>query len=306
MMIAAQLPAEVAGLETAEAFAEGARWLEELGFAAGIVTDHPCPSGRWLDGFGHNTPDPFVLLGMAALATRRLKLLTGILVLPYRNPFLTARAISSLDVVSGGRVILGVAAGYLRSEFNAMGVDFEQRNEITDECLRALQAAWGSEEFSFEGTGYRASRTRILPLPVQKPSPPIWVGGNSPRAIRRAVEFGDAWYPVFTLGEFGVDSDSLSLTEDSQLLARKQYMLDHCAKVGRETPPEIQAIETPGGRGEWSAAMMVDRLGKLHELGVSGVSIGIDGKTRTEWWRNAERYLEVFEQFPAARATPAP
>jgi probable F420-dependent oxidoreductase len=301
-MIAAQLPVDIAGLETAQAFGEGARLLEDLGFAAGIVTDHPCPSARWLDSFGHHTPDPFVLLGIAAATTRRLKLLTGILVLPYRNPFITARAVCSLDVASGGRVILGVAAGYLRSEFNALGVDFERRNEITDEYLAAMKAAWGADEFSFQGSGYRASHARILPHPIQTPHPPIWVGGNSPRAIRRAVEFGDAWYPVFTLAEFAVDSDSLSLTEDAQLHDRIQYMREQCAKVGRETPPEIQAIETPSGRGGWSVGMMVDRLGKMQELGVSGVSIGIEGKTRADWWRNAERYAEVFDQFPAARA----
>jgi probable F420-dependent oxidoreductase len=305
MMMAGHLPADVAGLETAQAFGEAARLLEQVGFAAGIVTDHPCPSARWLDGFGHNSPDPFVLLGAAAAATSRLRLLTGVLVLPYRNPFLTARAISSADVASGGRVILGLAAGYLRSEFNALGVDFERRNEITDEYLRALKTAWGAEEFSFEGDGYRASRARILPHPVQSPHPPIWVGGNSPRAIRRAVEFGDAWYPVFTLGAFGVDSEALSLTSDAQLRDRIRYMRDHCAKTGRARAPEIQAIESPGGRGEWSVGMVVDRLGKLQELGVSGLSVGIDGKTRDDWRRSVERYVEVFEQFPAAHASHA-
>ena len=300
MMISAQLPAEVSGFQGPDAIGEAARLLEDLGFAAGLVTDHPCPTARWLDSFGHHAHDPFVLLSFAAAATRRLKLLTGILVLPYRNPFLTARAVSSLDVFSGGRVILGVAAGYLRSEFNALGVDFERRNELTDEYLAALKAAWGAEEFSFEGSGYRASRARILPHPAQSPHPPIWVGGNSPRAIRRAVAFGDAWYPVYTLAEFSIDSKALAITEDGELARRMQYMRDHCEKIGRERPPEVQVIEPPGGRGAWSVNAMVERLGKLHELGVAGVSIAIDGKTRAEWWSNAERYAEVFDQFPSA------
>jgi probable F420-dependent oxidoreductase len=302
MMISAQLPGEVAGLQSPAGIAESARLLERLGFAAGIVTDHPCPTARWLDSFGHQAHDPFVLLSFTAAATTRLRLLTGILVLPYRNPFLTARAISSLDVFSGGRVILGVAAGYLRSEFNALGADFERRNELTDEYLAALQAAWGADEFNFEGTGYRASRARILPHPTQQPHPPIWVGGNSPRAIRRAVEFGDAWYPVYTLGELSVDSNALAITEDSQLRERIQYMHDRCEKVGRERPPEIQVIEPLGGLGEWSVNAIVDRLSKLMELGVSGVSTAIEGKDRAEWWDNAERYAELFDKFPAARA----
>jgi probable F420-dependent oxidoreductase len=301
MMISAQLPTEIADFQAPGAIGEAATLLEDLGFGAGLVTDHPCPTARWLDSFGHYAPDPFVALSFAAAATHRLKLLTGVLVLPYRNPFITARAVSSLDVYCGGRLILGVATGYLRSEFNALGVNYERRNELTDEYLAALKAAWGAKEFNFEGSGYRASHARILPHPTQQPHPPIWVGGNSPLAIRRAVAFGTAWYPVFTLAQFSIDSNTQSITEDADLTKRIQYMREHAEKVGRARPPEVQVIEPPGGRGPWSINAMVDRLGKLQELGAAGVSITIDGTTRAEWRPNAEKYAEVFRQFPAAR-----
>ena len=85
---------------------------EQAGFASGVVTDHPCPTGRWLDAGGHHAQDPFVLLSFIAAATRRLRLQTGILVLPYRNPFITARSVATLDFLSGGRVSLGVGSGY--------------------------------------------------------------------------------------------------------------------------------------------------------------------------------------------------
>lgn len=303
MMISAQLPAQISGFQGPAAMADAARLLERVGFAACLVTDHPCPTARWLDSIGHHAHDPFVLLSFAAAATRTLKLLTGVLVLPYRNPFLTARAVSSLDVFSEGRVILGVAAGYLRGEFRALGVDYERRNALTDEYLRALKAAWSAEEFSFEGSNYKAERTRILPHPVQKPHPPIWMGGNSPLAIRRAVEFGDSWHPVFTLGAISSDKAALSIPDDAELAKRIRYMHEHCEKIGRVTPPEVQVIEPPGGRGPWNVNVMVERLTKLHALGVAGVSVTIDGTSRAEWWDNAERYAELFDRFPSARAT---
>ena len=146
------------------------------------------------------------MLSLVAAASRKLRLQTGILVLPYRNPFITARSVATLDVFSRGRVTLGVGAGYLKGEYFALGVDFERRNDIMDEYIRALKAAWSGEEFSFKGTGYEARGARILPAPLQRPHPPLLIGGNSHRAIRRAVELGDAWCPFFTAGPLSTTS----------------------------------------------------------------------------------------------------
>ena len=121
---------------TLEAVTEVGKAVEKAGFDAGLVTDHPCPTGRWLDTGGHHALDPLVALSFAAAATTRLRLLTHVYVLAYRNPFLTAKGTLTLDVLSGGRLILGVAAGYLRPEFGALGVDFDERNELVDEALR--------------------------------------------------------------------------------------------------------------------------------------------------------------------------
>jgi alkanesulfonate monooxygenase SsuD/methylene tetrahydromethanopterin reductase-like flavin-dependent oxidoreductase (luciferase family) len=102
------------------------------------------------------------MLSFVAAATRKLRLHTGILVLPYRNPFITARAIATLDVFSGGRVTVGVGAGYLKGEYRALGVDFDRRNELMDEYIRAIKAAWTSDEFTFEGSGYQALGNRTF------------------------------------------------------------------------------------------------------------------------------------------------
>jgi probable F420-dependent oxidoreductase len=185
---------------TMEAVKEVGAAIERAGFGAALVTDHPVPTGRWLDAGGHYAQDPFVMLGLLAAHTSRIRLQTGILVLPYRNPFIVARQVATLDRYSGGRVTVGVGAGYLKGEYKALGVDFEARNDLMDEYLKALRLSLSEEEFAFEGTGYLAHGNRIQPGPVQKPHPPILIGGNAPRAIRRAVELADGWYPFFTVG----------------------------------------------------------------------------------------------------------
>ena len=123
---------------TMAAVAEIGRTIEQAGFHAGLVTDHPVPTGRWLDAGGHHAQSPFVMLALLAAHTTTLRLQTGILVLPYRNPFIVARDITTLDAFAGGRVTLSVGAGYLKGEYRALGVDFDQRNELMDEYLRAI------------------------------------------------------------------------------------------------------------------------------------------------------------------------
>jgi len=273
--------------------------LERAGFNGGNVTDHPCPSGRWLDSGGHYAQDPFVMLSLLAAATKKLRLQTGILVLPYRNPFITARAVATLDVFSGGRVTLGLGAGYLKGEYFALGVDFERRNDIVDEYINALKAAWGAEEFSFKGTGYEARGSRILPRPLQKPHPPLLIGGNSHRAIRRAAELGDAWYPFFTGSGVSATARTAEMTSEGDLTEGMRYLHEHCAKIGRERPPEVilSSLTSPGEKLHPEA--MIEKILRYKELGVTGAAIHVDGKTRAEWCDNVERCgAEVLAKLP--------
>ena len=274
---------------TLEAVAQIGAVLERAGFDGGNVTDHPCPTGRWLDSGGHHAQDPFVLLSLLAAVTTKLRLQTGILVLPYRNPFITARAVATLDVFSGGRVTLGLGAGYLKGEYYALGVDFERRNDIEDEYIKALKAAWCNDEFSFQGTGYEARGNRILPRPVQKPHPPLLIGGNSHRAIRRAVELGDAWYPFFTAGPVSATARTTAMTNESDLIESMRYLREHSATIGRERPPEIilSSLTSPGEK--LARAALLDRIGRYKDLGITGAALHIDGKTRAEWCDNVER-----------------
>jgi probable F420-dependent oxidoreductase len=273
-----------------EAVVKVAQTAERLGFYSALVTDHPCPTGRWLDAGGHHAQDPFVMLSFIAAATTKLRLQTGIVVLPYRNPFIVARSVASLDVFSKGRVTLSVGAGYLKGEYKALGVDFDRRNESMDEYLQALKAAWTNEEFTFEGTGYQALGNRIQPRPVQDPHPPLYIGGNSRRAIRRAVELADGWNPFFTTPQLSATSRSADLSTDEQLVESIAYLHAHCEKIGREKPPELVlgGLNRPGERLE--PAAMIDRIGRYKELGITTAGANLDAPTLTEWCDRAEWY----------------
>lgn len=279
-------PGEFLGFEAVTQLGQA---LERAGFDGGNVTDHPCPSARWLDAGGHDSHDPFVMLSLLAAVTRTLRVQTGILVLPYRNPFLVARAAATLDVFSGGRLTLSVGAGYLKAEYFALGVDFERRNEIMDEYILALKVAWTGHEFSFEGTGYSARGCRMQPSPVQTPHPPLFIGGNSRRAIRRAVELADGWNPFFTPKAMSGTARTAAMADDDDLATGLAYMREHCERTARAQPPQVflASITRPGE--PWNAQQLVDRIGNYARMGVSGVTVHLDGGTRAEWCENAER-----------------
>jgi probable F420-dependent oxidoreductase len=284
---------------TLDAVREIGAVVERAGFAGASVTDHPAPTGRWLDAGGHHAQDPFVMLSLFAAHTRTVRLKTGILVLPYRNPFITARAVATLDVFSGGRVSLGVGAGYLKGEYRALGVDFERRNEIMDEYLKALKAAWTADEFTFEGTGYQAFGNRILPRPLQKPHPPLLIGGNSKRAIRRAAELGDAWNPFLASGPLSTTSRTAEMASIDDIAEGIRYMHAHCETIGREKPPEVvlSGLIHPGEK--WTVETLLDKIGRLTEIGVHEAAVSIEGRTRAQWNDNAERFAaDVIAKIP--------
>ncbi len=138
--------------------------------------------------------DSLIALANVAASTRRLRLGTGILVLPHHNPVLLAKALTTLDLVSGGRLIAGFAGGYVEAEFRALGVSFPGRGAITDEYLEAMRILWTEELPRFAGRFAAFDGIRFEPKPHQRPHPPIVVGGHAPPALRRAARFADGWY----------------------------------------------------------------------------------------------------------------
>src|SRR5437879_5365984 len=179
-------------LVTRDAIIGIARAAEAAGFDGIGFTDHPAPSHKWLTAGGHDALDPFVALSVVAAVTDRIQLIPNIVVLPYRNPFLVAKAAATLDALSDGRFVLSVATGYLRSEYRALGVDFDQRNVLFDEALAVLRGVWSEDEFRFEGSTFTASGVSANPKPRHVP---IWMGGNSALTRRRRAPYGGGLNP---------------------------------------------------------------------------------------------------------------
>src|SRR5215470_14365044 len=138
--------------------------------------------------------DPVIALTYAAAVTTRVRLGTGIIILPQRNPLVLAKELASLDVLSGGRLIFGIGVGYLEPEFRALGAPFADRGAVTDEYLAAMRAIWSEPSPAYQGRFVSFANVQAHPHPVQRPHPPVVVGGRTTRAFRRAVQQGDGWY----------------------------------------------------------------------------------------------------------------
>ena len=138
--------------------------------------------------------DPAVALAFVAAHTKTIKLGTGIIILPQRNPLVLAKELASVDVVSGGRLIFGLGIGYLKPEFDALGIPFDHKGPRSVEYLQAMQAVWTQEKPAYQGRFVSFSGIQALPQPVQKPYPPVVIGGHTPEAFRRAVQYGNGWY----------------------------------------------------------------------------------------------------------------
>jgi len=182
-------------LATGTGIAQVAAAAEAAGFGGFGFTDHPAPSQRWLDSGGHDALDPFVAMSYAAAHTTTLRLIPNIVVLPYRNPFVVAKAGATLDLLSDGRFTLAVGVGYLKGEFFALGVDFDERAALFEEALEVMRGIWTTDDYTFEGRHFSARGITAHPRPVSSPHPPIWIGGNTSAARARVAAYGQGWCP---------------------------------------------------------------------------------------------------------------
>lgn len=170
---------------------------EAMGYDSVWVSDHIVTPEHLQPSFGATFFDAFVVLSHVSALTQRVKLGTTVLVVPYRNPLVSAKMIATLDSLSGGRVILGVGVGGAPDEFEALGVPSNERGRRTNESLQVMIELWTNDPSNYQGRFFNFSDVRFAPKPVQQPHPPIWVGGRSDAALRRAVRLGDAWHPTF-------------------------------------------------------------------------------------------------------------
>lgn len=174
-----------------------ARDLERRGFHFAMVSDHVVTTDEIAELYPDPFYDPLIALAAIAGATTVLELGTTVLVLPYRHPLNVARMTATLDQLSGGRLILGVGTGWSTQAFAAVGADHACRGDVTDEYLEVILRAWAGGTLSFDGAYVSFAGVHTSPTPSRRPRPPVWVGGNSGAAMRRAVRCGDAWHPIY-------------------------------------------------------------------------------------------------------------
>ncbi len=219
-----------------------AQQADDLGFHSVWVGDHVVfpaqleskypyhPEGRFPVDSNDNFLDPLTVLTYVSACTKTVRLGTGVLIVPYRNPILTAKMVATMDVLSNGRVILGSGAGWLKEEFEFLHAPYHERGDQTDEYLHVMQALWTQDEAQFDGRYEKFTGVKCEPKPVQKPYPPIWIGGHSKRALRRTATLGDGWYGhVFWRDPDGFAKDIVSIKGLAEQAGRDPNSLTYAA-----------------------------------------------------------------------------
>ncbi len=262
-----------------------ARLVEQAGFDAFSMSEHPYPDKQWLATGGHHAFDPFVSLSFAAAATTRISVMTYILVSGYRSPYLTAKAAASLDLLSGGRFTLGTGAGYLKSEFEALGADFDHRGALLDEAIKAWRATWAGRDHG--GPEFGVSGHVALPLPRTAGGPPIWIGGNGAAAKRRVVEVADGWMPMAASGAKAAITRARPLEDIATLGDWIAEVNTARAERGRESAdvsfvPFEAALLTSGDSAAFCSALG-PRLDAYADAGVTWITVEPASRSLTDF-----------------------
>jgi len=233
-----------------------ARAVEDAGFDAAFVVDHLAIPPDQTEGSGGRYLDPLTTLGYLAGITTRIRLGISVLVIPYRPAVLTAKQLATLQELSGERIILGTGVGWLRQEFEALGVDPRKRGALTDETLQVLHTLFANDVNSYNGKLVKFPPFVFAPRPAR---PPIWIGGSGPKALERTLQFGDAYYPI------GLKPDELTQIGT--------YLREEANKRGRTVPELIV-----GGmirEGEGGTASMIDRISAYRDAGANYYVLGL-------------------------------
>jgi probable F420-dependent oxidoreductase len=285
-----------------EAMALATRRAEELGFASVSVSDHTiCTTGPESDGVTHMWPDWSVLSTYLATQTSRIRILTS-LVVPYRPVFPTAKQIATIDQLSGGRFTLAAAVGWLRPEFEMLGVSYEQRGAITDEYLRAMKVLWTEDEPRFEGRHVSFRDIVFEPKCAQTPHVPIWVaGGSGPGPIRRLLELGEGWMPMGgdldgelrdtiarvreRAAERGRDPDGFTFRYTIGIGVANAALASISQSIAVDDPTAV-------GRGGGSPADVAAEIARFEEAGFNELAINFSGESAGEVMEQLDWFAE--------------
>jgi probable F420-dependent oxidoreductase len=280
-----------------EVIRQVAQRAEHLGYDGIWVSDHIIIPDSAVDRFGSMFYEPLTVLGFAAACTTRVRLGTTVLILPYRNPVVTAKVLATLDVLSGGRVTAGMAVGWTEDEFKALGVPFRERGALSDEYIAVFKSLWTQDNPTFHGHFVQFEHIAFEPKPVQRPHIPIWIGGNSKRAIRRAVALGDGWHPTRPL----VGDVKLGLA----------YARELCAQRGRDPQTLTIAVRQPLKFFDGTKAsvrrrpllgppqQIIDDIGHFHDAGVQYIMLDTFYSVPELAHETVEGMFETIERFAA-------
>ena len=306
-------------LATPDALETLVQRAEGLGFHSVVIADHVVLPLTSTSKYPYTTSGAFpsdgdaleqlALAAFLAAKTRSLRLVTSVLILPYRNPVVTAKSLATIDVLSGGRLTVGVGVGWLREEFEALHApSFDRRGAISDEYLRIFKTLWTEAPARFAGEFYQFDEIWCLPQPVQRPHPPIWVGGHSRAALRRVARYGDGWHPV--------GANPASPLRPAELAAKLAELHRLSVAEGRDPATLTISYKAPlydtsltgtalDGAGQerrpfsgTPEQIRVD-INTYAELGVSELILDFRGETLGESLERMERFAQEQEIAPA-------
>ncbi len=254
---------------------------ERVGYDAIAFTDHPAPSNRWVESGGEGVADLFTSLGFCAAVTSTVRLLSWVLLPTYRNPFVTAHQVATLDHLSEGRVTLGMGTGYLKSEFHALGVDPNNRRQRFEEAMVIAKQVWAGHDVTHDGHGFSARGVRCVPAAVQSPHPPLWLHGNTDWGLDWAVREGDGWVGMIISEERVRTLRTRAIPTLPAFAQRVDDLRIACEQAGR-APATLEIICT----GVWgmldvrrglNAEQMRDEVGQLEAIGSGWIVFNLCG-----------------------------
>jgi probable F420-dependent oxidoreductase len=252
-----------------------ARTAEEVGFDAIMINEHIAMPSEMVGLMGSFWPHAFTVMAFVAGATTNITVDSAVIVMPYHHPVVFAKAVSTLDFLTGGRVRLSIGVGHSQHEFDVLGVPFHERGKVTDEYLAAMIELWTRDSPSFKGKYVEFDDIVFDPKPVQKPYPPIWVGGNSAAAMRRAARH-DGWFPwLITADQLPECMDYIQTQPEFQQRTRPWDLALPVAIL--DVDEEHRPLNDKKGRNEGPATTqaMLDAVGQLQEVGVTSTAVPI-------------------------------
>ena len=269
---------------------------DKYGYDAIAFSEHSAPSYKWRTTGGHDSLDPLTALAFCAAVTRRVRLMTYALVLPHHTPLLAAKALTTVDLLSGGRVTVVAGAGFMRSEFFALNADFETRNELFDEAIDVMRAAWTDVPFSHAGPHFTAKAVASLPRPVQLGGPPILAGGNSASARRRAARH-QGWSPLMVgpgAAKMTRTPEISTIEELATQIAQVREAAAHEQGAGAVTTVQIQTLQCRWLQEPASVDEHRDHLGRLAAAGVDQFVVRPPGDSVQKAVDALQNYAETF------------